>query len=66
MKKKEERLEERKYKFKKNKLKKAIQCQGLKKLFLAEAMKNKWMMRNDLLCDFFVILFFVIFNSITL
>lgn len=41
MKRKEERLEERKFKFKKNKLKKAIQYQGLNKLFLVEAMKNK-------------------------
>lgn len=60
MKKKEEKLEERKYKFKKKRLKKVIPCQGLKRLCLVEVMKNKWMMRNDLLSDFFVILFCVI------
>ena len=60
MKKKEEKLEERKYKFKKKRLKKVIPCQGLKRLSLVEAMKNKWMMRNDLLSDFFVILFWVL------
>lgn len=52
MKKKEEKLEERKYKSKKKRLKKVIPRQGLKRLSLAEVMKNKWMMRNDLLSDF--------------
>lgn len=55
MKKKEEKLEERKYKFKKKRLKKVIPCQDLKRLSLAVVMKNKWMMRNDLsdfFCDF--------------
>ena len=47
MKKKEEKSEERKYKSRKNKLKKVTPCQDLKRLFLVEVMKNKWMMNND-------------------